>query len=122
MPGQLYFRKKWLKGLQDSNIIVYMLDIANQRRFIESKRELWKVLNNHKLDGIPLLIIGNKLDLFKYSQENYENQLQTLKNEVYKNFEFENVKNREWKFLLTSVKTNYNIDNVISTILDLISS
>ncbi|GAG98052.1 unnamed protein product, partial [marine sediment metagenome] len=79
MPGQELFRSKWLKGLQDSNIIVYMIDIANQRRFKESKEELWKILNNNELNGIPLLILGNKSDIIKYSDENYETQLQNLK-------------------------------------------
>jgi len=122
MPGQLIFRKKWLKGLQDSNIIIFMIDIANQRRFVESKRELWNVLNNRKLDGIPLLILGNKIDLFKYSQENYDTQLQNLKDELSQNFDFDTIKYREWTFLFTSVKTSFNIENVIPTILHLISS
>ncbi|MFX1259865.1 MAG: ADP-ribosylation factor-like protein, partial [Promethearchaeota archaeon] len=33
MPGQRLFRKKWLIGLQDSNILIYMIDIANQIGF-----------------------------------------------------------------------------------------
>ncbi len=122
MPGQLYFRKKWLIGIHDSNILIFMVDIANQRRFVESKRELWNVLNNHKLDGIPLLIIGNKIDLLNYSQENYDTQLQNLKDELSQNFDFDTIKNREWTFLFTSVKTSFNVDNVIPTILHLISS
>jgi len=122
MPGQELFRSKWLKGLQDSNIIVYMIDIANQRRFKESKKELWKILNNHELNGIPLLILGNKSDIIKYSDENYETQLQNLKEEVIDYFDFEKVENRNWKFIFTSVKTNHNIEKTVQTIFDLISN
>jgi small GTP-binding protein len=121
MPGQLAFRSKWLKGLQDSNIIVYMIDIANQRRFEESKMEFWKILNKNELDGIPLLILGNKSDLVKSSEENLEIQFQNLKEEVFNYFNFEKVRNRNWKFVLTSVKTNYNIEKTVQTIFDLIS-
>jgi len=46
-----------------SNSIVFMIDITNQRRFEELKREFWDVLNNAELEGIPLLIIGNKIRL-----------------------------------------------------------
>ena len=122
MPGQELFRSKWLKGLQDSNIIVYMIDIANQRRFKESKKELWKILNNYELNGIPLLILGNKSDIIKYSDENYETQLQNLKEEVIDYFDFEKVENRNWKFIFTSVKTNHNIEKTVQTIFDLISN
>ena len=122
MPGQELFRSKWLKGLQDSNIIVYMIDIANQRRFKESKKELWKILNNNELNGIPLLILGNKSDIIKYSDENYETQLQNLKEEVFDYFDFEKVENRNWKFIFTSVKTNHNIEKTVQTIFDLISN
>ncbi|MFX1303670.1 MAG: ADP-ribosylation factor-like protein [Promethearchaeota archaeon] len=122
MPGQKAFRSKWLIGLQDSNVIVYMIDIANQRRFEESKSEFWNVLNNEELDGIPLLILGNKIDLIKYSKEDYNTQLQHLKKELFEYYKFKNIKNRKWNFLFTSVKTNFNIDDVIPAVFDLISS
>lgn len=117
MPGQKSFRSRWLKGLQDSNIIVYMVDIANQRRFEESKKEFWQIINNHELDGVPLLILGNKSDLVKQSDA----QLQNLKEEVFAYFDFDKIENRDWKFLFTSVKTNHNIESTVQTIFDLVS-
>jgi small GTP-binding protein len=122
MPGQKTFRSKWLIGLQDSNIIIYMIDIANQRRFEESKNEFWNVLNNENLDGIPLLILGNKIDLIKFSRGDYDVQLQYLNKEVSDFYEFRNIKKRKWSFLFTSVKTNFNIDNIIPAVFDLFSS
>jgi len=120
MPGQRIFRSKWLKGLQDSNIIIYMIDIANQRRFEESKKEFWKILNNEELNGIPLLILGNKSDLVKLSDKKYENQLQNLKEEIFVYFNFEQIKKRSWKFIFTSVKTNFNIEKTVQTIFELL--
>ena len=122
MPGQKSFRGKWLKGLQDSNIIIYMIDVANQRRFEESKKELWNVLRNDELYGVPLLLLYNKIDLVINPQELYENQLNKLRNEITQLFSLEKIQDRESKFLFTSVKTNYNIDKIIPTILNLISS
>ena len=117
MPGQRSFRSRWLKGLQDSNVIVYMVDIANQRRFEEAKNEFWNILNSNELDAVPLLILGNKSDLVKQS----DTQLQNLKEEVFNYFEFDRIKNRDWKFLFTSVKTNHNIESTVQTIFDLMS-
>ena len=122
MPGQKSFRSKWLLGLQDSNIIVYIIDIANQRRFEEAKNEFWNVINNDELVGTPLLILGNKIDLIKYSKDDYDIQLQNLREELTKFFNLKNIKNRKWKFLFTSVKTNLNIQKVIPAIFDLITS
>lgn len=122
MPGQRSFRPKWLIGIQESNIIIYMIDIANQRRFDESRREFWKVLSKDEFNGIPLLILGNKSDLVKLSKENYNVQLQILKEELSDFYNLNQLKNRKWNFLFTSVKTNFNIDNVIPAIFDLLSS
>ena len=122
MPGQKSFRPKWLIGLQDSNLIIYMIDIANQRRFEESSSEFWNVINKDELEGIPLLILGNKIDLIKCSKEDYDSQVQNLEKELFNFYNFKNIKNRKWNFLLTSVKTNLNIDNIIPEIFDLISS
>jgi small GTP-binding protein len=122
MPGQKAFRSKWLIGLQESNIIVYMIDIANQRRFEESKTEFWNVINNNELKEIPLLILGNKIDLIKFSKDDYNTQFQNLEIELSNFYNFENIKNRKWKFLFTSVKTNFNIKNIIPEIFNLMAS
>jgi small GTP-binding protein len=119
MPGQKVMRSKWLKGLQDSNIIIYMVDVANQVRFGESKVEFWKILNRYELIGIPLIVICNKCDLINQSDDP-SNQTNRLKDEICKYFEFEKIENRDWKFLFTSVKTNYNINTVIDSIFNLI--
>ncbi|MFX1323860.1 MAG: ADP-ribosylation factor-like protein [Promethearchaeota archaeon] len=121
MPGQLRLRSKWLIGLQDSNIIVYMIDIANQRRFEESKKEIWNILQNEELNGIPLLILGNKIDLIVKPDDISNVQLHALKEEIFASFNFEKIKNRDWAFLFTSVKTNFNIEKTVQTIFDLVA-
>lgn len=120
MPGQTIFRKKWLLGMQDSNLLIYMIDIANQLRFEEAKKEFWKILNRYEVVGIPLLIIGNKIDLI---DENIDNkQIETLKEEIYEYFEFEKITDRDWKFMFTSVKIDYHIDKISENVFQLISS
>ena len=99
-----------------------MIDVANQRRFEESRNEFWNVLNNDELNGIPLLIVGNKTDLVKLSNDNFDEQVQNLKEELSTFYNLNKIKRRKWNFLFTSVKTNYNIDSVIPAIFDLLSS
>lgn len=120
MPGYRAFRNKWLDGLQNSNIIIFMIDIANQIRFKESKEEFWQIINRNELQGISLLILANKVDLLNHSNETNNNQNRRLEKEVTSYFELDRINNRTWKLLFTSVKTNFNIKTVIDTIFDFI--
>ena len=115
MPGQRAFRDKWFKGIQDSNIIIYMIDVANQLRFEESKRELWNFLNKHDSSGIPLIILGNKTDLIT-KPEDQNNNIIRVKQEIVDFFELEKINDRDYFFFLTSVKTNYNVNKVLNAI------
>ena len=121
MPGQQSFRDKWLIGVQESNIIIFMIDVANQLRFEEAKTEFWKILNRTELIDVPLLILGNKVDLINPLSKKTEKELMRLKKEIFKYFNFGKIKNRNWVFLFTSVKTNYNIDIVIDSIFNAIN-
>jgi small GTP-binding protein len=120
MPGQALFRKKWLIGLQDSNIIVYMIDIANQLRFEESKKEFWDIITRNGIKDIPLLILGNKVDLINNLNHDKKEPLERTRKEIIEFFEFGKLAN--WEFLFTSVKNNYNIEKLINSIFTLIST
>lgn len=120
MPGQRAFRKKWVKGIQDSNVIIYIIDVSNQLRFKEAKNELWKILNRYDSAGMPLIILGNKIDLIS-SSEDLDGQLERTQEELLTFFDLNTLKNREWKFLFTSVKTNHNIDEMLSLISTLVT-
>jgi len=121
-PGQTLFREKWLLGLQDSNIIIYMIDVANQLRFNESKTEFWKIYNENVLKDIPLLILGNKIDLINHNDSNIDEQLKRTEKEIIDFFEFDSLQHNNWKFVFTSVKTSYNIEKVLNTIFTLVSA
>jgi ADP-ribosylation factor-like protein 8 len=121
-PGQSTFREKWLLGLQDSNIIIYMVDVANQLRFDESKTEFWRIYNENDLKDIPLLILGNKIDLINHSNSNNDEQLKRTEKEIIDFFEFDSLQQNNWKFIFISVKTSHNIGKVLNTIFTLVSA
>jgi small GTP-binding protein len=120
-PGQSSFRERWLLGLQDSNIIIYMIDVANQLRFEESKSEFWKIINQNEFKDVPLLILGNKIDLINHNTHNNNESLERTRKEIIHFFEFEKLENSDWKFVFTSVKTSYNIDKALNVIFALVS-
>ena len=120
MPGNLALRNSWLHGIQDSNILIYMIDIANQRSFKESKEEFWSIVDRDDVKEIPIIIVGNKVDLLNLNRQSREEQLTRTKKELMSYFEFNNLESRSWKFIFSSVKTNYNISSIIESIFQLI--
>ena len=119
LPGQRNFREKWLTGIQDSNLIIYMIDVANQLRFEEARREFWSLIRRYDLSEVPIIILGNKVDLINIKDNNGD-QLNRRMQEIIDFLELDKLDNRSWNFLFTSVKTNYNIKEVMETIFDMI--
>ncbi|MHA2289171.1 MAG: ADP-ribosylation factor-like protein [Promethearchaeota archaeon] len=120
-PGQSSFRERWLLGLQDSNIIVYMIDVANQLRFEESKKEFWKIVDQNEFINVPLLILGNKIDLINHNDHSTSKSLERTRGEIIEFFELEKLKHNNWEFIFTSVKTSYNIEKALSIIFEQVS-
>ncbi|MGQ4872792.1 MAG: ADP-ribosylation factor-like protein [Promethearchaeia archaeon] len=120
MPGQKIFRKKWLLGVQDSNVLIYMIDISNQIRFKESKHEFWTFINRYEFAELPILILGNKIDLLNNNENSTPENFNRLKEEIINYFEFDGLIDRKWEFIFTSVKTNYNIDIILDKIFEII--
>ncbi len=107
MPGQEIFRTSWLKGAQDSNLFLFMLDLADRSRWDIAKIELWKMLNRFELKGVPLLVLGNKKDLVNGNMRR-ENVLGEL--------ELQHVKNRSWNLVFTSIKNKEGIEESLNWI------
>eukprot|EP01095_Lingulamoeba_sp_RSL-Kostka_P016960 TRINITY_DN856_c0_g2_i1.p1 TRINITY_DN856_c0_g2~~TRINITY_DN856_c0_g2_i1.p1 ORF type:complete len:180 (-),score=54.08 TRINITY_DN856_c0_g2_i1:70-609(-) len=61
--GQLQFRNTWDKYCAECNCIIFMVDMADPSRLDEAKKELHQLLEHKELNGLPLLIAGNKIDL-----------------------------------------------------------
>ncbi len=124
MPGQLVFRKKWLSGAQDSNIIVYMVDVSDQIKFEESKTELHRIINRLELSDVPILILGNKIDLINQLSKNGDGDINEhlvrLKHEIFDILELEKLNDRTMEFLFTSVKDNYNIEEFYELLVELL--
>ena len=107
MPGQDIFRNSWLKGAQDSNMFLFMLDLADRSRWDIAKNELWKMLNRFELKGVPLLVLGNKLDLVNGN---------IRREKVLEELELQYIKNRQWNLILTSIKEKQGIDESLNWI------
>jgi len=64
-PGQTKFQKLWLPYLKNQDGLVFVFDSADKLRYEEAKEMLHRIANMPQTKNLPLLILFNKVDLFK---------------------------------------------------------
>ncbi|KAG6663094.1 hypothetical protein CIPAW_02G002100 [Carya illinoinensis] len=62
LGGQARFRSMWERYCRVVSAIVYAVDAADPDNLSISKSELHDLLSKSSLSGIPLLVLGNKID------------------------------------------------------------
>ncbi|CAB66925.1 ADP-RIBOSYLATION FACTOR-like protein [Arabidopsis thaliana] len=62
LGGQPRFRSMWERYCRAVSAIVYVVDAADPDNLSVSKSELHDLLSKTSLNGIPLLVLGNKID------------------------------------------------------------
>ncbi|KAL3696179.1 hypothetical protein R1sor_010255 [Riccia sorocarpa] len=60
--GQPRFRSMWERYCRSVSAIVYVVDAADRDNIPISKNELHDLLSRSSLSGIPVLVLGNKID------------------------------------------------------------
>lgn len=63
LGGQQRFRESWEKYCRQSDVIVYVVDGVDLSCMEEARKQLHGLLEWPSLDGIPILVLGNKSDL-----------------------------------------------------------
>jgi ADP-ribosylation factor-like protein 8 len=63
LGGQPRFRTMWERYCRGVNAIVFIVDIADMDLLPVARDELHLLMSQPTLDGIPLLVLGNKSDL-----------------------------------------------------------
>ncbi|KAK7357586.1 hypothetical protein VNO80_16879 [Phaseolus coccineus] len=62
LGGQPRFRSMWERYCRAVSAIVYVVDAADYESLPVSRNELHDLLSKPSLNGIPILILGNKID------------------------------------------------------------
>jgi len=101
--GQPRFRSMWERYCRGVNAIVFVVDGADSEKFDSAKKELVDLINKPQLQGIPLLILGNKNDLSECVSAE----------ELIKIMELDSIQGRDVCCYSISAKNYVNIDRVL---------
>ncbi|XP_053564346.1 ADP-ribosylation factor-like protein 11 [Bombina bombina] len=61
--GQDKLRSNWKEYLEDTDVLIFVVDSSDIFRLPDATAELLTVLNNANMSGIPFLILANKQDV-----------------------------------------------------------
>ncbi|XP_052192621.1 ADP-ribosylation factor-like protein 8a isoform X2 [Diospyros lotus] len=103
LGGQPRFRSMWERYCRAVSAIVYVVDAADMDNLPISRRELHDLLSKPSLSGIPLLVLGNKVDKAEALDK------QSLTDQM----DLESISDREVCCFMISCKNSTNIDTVI---------
>ncbi|KAF8782599.1 ADP-ribosylation factor-like protein 8B [Argiope bruennichi] len=103
LGGEKRFRSMWERYCRGVNVILYMVDAANSQKLAESTWELQNLLQKPQLAHIPILILGNKIDLPNALSESELTEQMLLRR----------IENREVCCFMISCMKRDNIDIVL---------
>lgn len=63
LGGQPRFRTMWERYCRGVNAILFIVDIADMAALPVAREELHALMSHASLEGVPLLVLGNKSDL-----------------------------------------------------------
>uniref|UniRef100_A0A3B3YSY6 ADP-ribosylation factor-like protein 3 n=1 Tax=Poecilia mexicana TaxID=48701 RepID=A0A3B3YSY6_9TELE len=65
--GQRKIRPYWRNYFENTDVLIYVIDSSDRKRFEETSLELAELLEEEKLAAVPLLVFANKQDLMTAS-------------------------------------------------------
>jgi len=103
VAGQPRFRSMWQRYCDGMDAIIFVVDSADQDKFETARFELHQLLGHAGLNGVPLLVLGNKNDVDGH----------TPVNDLIKALQLDKVTDRPVSCYSCSMKSQHNLDIVL---------
>ena len=101
LGGQSELRPYWRCYYPKTNAIVFVIDSTDKDRLNIVKQELFLLIKEEDLQGVPIAILANKQDI--------EGALSDI--EISESLELSEIKNNQWAIFKTIAKTGVGLDN-----------
>ncbi|XP_071510981.1 ADP-ribosylation factor-like protein 3 [Diadema antillarum] len=99
--GQRKLRAYWRNYYENTDILIYVIDSTDRARFQETGLELAELLEEEKLQRVPVLIYANKQDLMGAASAGELSDLQAL--------DLQNIRGRVWQIQPCSAMTGEGV-------------
>ncbi|EDV20752.1 uncharacterized protein TRIADDRAFT_60721 [Trichoplax adhaerens] len=97
--GQRKIRPYWRNYFENTDVLIYVIDSADRKRFDETGEQLGDLLDEDKLAGIPVLVFANKQDLLSAASAS----------EIAENLNLHKIRDRKWQIQACSATTGEGI-------------
>ncbi|EJW88964.1 Arl3l1 protein [Wuchereria bancrofti] len=97
--GQRKIRPYWKNYFENTDVLIYVIDSCDRKRFDETGMELFELLDEEKLKNVPLLVYANKQDLVTAAKAN----------EIAEGLHLLSIRDRSWQIQACSAVTGEGI-------------
>jgi small GTP-binding protein len=113
LGGQKTIRKFWEDYYQKENDgIIYVIDSSDSERLEETGKELYNILQQPELSGVPLLIYANKQDL----------NMALSADEIMEQLGLEDIDDRNWTIIACSALTKQGLSTGLHWLIECCSN
>lgn len=99
--GQKTIRPYWRNYFENTDVLIYVIDSADQGRFEESGFQLAELLEEEKLNGVPVLVFANKQDLMNAAKSD----------QIMETMSLNAIKDRAWQIQACSALSGEGLSN-----------
>ena len=119
LGGQTEIRPYWRCYYPKTNALVFVIDSSDKERMDIAKQELFLLLQEDDLKGVPIAILANKQDI-----EGCLSDLQVRDNynviQISESMGLSEIKNRQWAIFKTIAKSGKGVDDAFKWLVNII--
>ena len=109
LGGQKSIRKFWDNYYEKENdCIIYVIDSSDSERLEETGKELYNIIQQPELSGLPLVIFANKQDL----------NMALSAEEILEQLGLDEIMDRKWTIIASSALTKHGLSTGLKWIID----
>ena len=101
--GQFQYRQNWVDYAKMGDVIIFMIDSSNYETLPVAKKELTSLLEEKGLEGKPLLILNNKIDIEPHMNDS----------DIIKELNLDYVYSNKWAVISISALKELHLDDVV---------